>query len=218
MLEREKNLKEALFTFKFIMDKLNYKFVLGYGACLGAVRNQRLLPYDFDIDIFLPIGDCKQCTSIMDIDFWQIFVECGKQARSKEPGWDWFGKGHSPSEWKKISWKEYRKTDKDCYKRQMCLCSLRDVRIDLVPVGKDFSAGHNVGNYIINRNDLEQVELYGELFYVPTPPEAYLTSIYGQKWRDIFCPPNLWHKYAKEIKSGNIPEEISEFMRTFEWE
>ena len=70
------NAKSVLIELKTIFDQLNVKFWLRRGVLLGAVRENRFIPYDHDIDISIMAEDWK---SSMAGQFKKQNFACGER-------------------------------------------------------------------------------------------------------------------------------------------
>jgi lipopolysaccharide cholinephosphotransferase len=64
--EIQEKLLEILIYFKDFCEANNLKFVLAGGTCLGAVRNQGIIPWDDDLDVFMLRDDYEKLG-----DLWQ---------------------------------------------------------------------------------------------------------------------------------------------------
>lgn len=62
-LFRDKLLDAFKFTIRFL-DIHNLQWFVGFGTCIGAVRHQGLIPWDDDIDIFMPRQDYNKLLSL----------------------------------------------------------------------------------------------------------------------------------------------------------
>ena len=91
--DRNEYIRELLETFKYtieFLDKHKLKWFVGGGTCIGAVRHKGLIPWDDDIDIFMPREDYKKLLALqseLDNEKYEIV------------SWQ---KGHSPSPFSKV--------------------------------------------------------------------------------------------------------------------
>lgn len=223
MLGNEANLKEALFKYKKLMDDFGYNFVLVKGSLLGAYRDKRLLPWDEDIDTEMPIGDCKICKTLDEIDIFDLLREATKRGFTHTTFGHQFQVdiGHNTH----LKWKEYLKDPKFIWDRfgmtwkgsypSIELLKGRGGRVHI----DGFVCPQNVSKVydtLYDNKNIQQIELYGERFYIPSDPEKHLQNVYGNTWRNVFCSTTLWMKYGKDLKKGNIPLSIQRFMKDWE--
>ena len=65
---------EILKEFIRICDIHNLRYFLGYGSAIGTVRHQGFIPWDDDIDVFMPREDyelfCEICKKELDSKFF----------------------------------------------------------------------------------------------------------------------------------------------------
>ena len=55
--ELQVKLLELLKYFKKYCEENNLVFFLGFGSCLGAIREKGFIPWDDDVDIIMPPSD-----------------------------------------------------------------------------------------------------------------------------------------------------------------
>ena len=140
---------------KQIMDQLEVVFFLRQGTCLGAVRDNALIPWDDDVDLGSVIGlnglsegsidpvaaafrDIGYDVTVENLDHY-IYVGISKSSV-------------------KMDWNSYRIIDDNIF--------------------------HYPGIRLPIRlfTQLKEIEFIGEKFLVPNPPEEYLRIKYGPSW------------------------------------
>jgi len=152
----QSNAAKALKEVKIILDGFGVSFFLRQGTCLGAIRDNDLLPWDDDVDIGSIIGfhglTEKSLDSIVD-----AFRDHGFLARIDRMG-------VSPY----IPLVKYStRIDWQCYK-------VVDNCITQYPFLK--SPLHLF-------TELKEIAFLDETFLVPNPPEEYLRLKYGEDWK-----------------------------------
>jgi hypothetical protein len=167
---------ELLREAKQILDKQGITFALFSGTCLGAVRDNQLIPWDDDIDLGSVLG-LNGLTEEKIERVADTFRDNG------------FIAGISPQDRYiavlllkdsvRIDWSSFRIIDD-------CTFHYPGVRIQ--------------GSML---RDLKEVELMGEKlkFHVPNPPEEYLRLKYGKDW----TVPKKAGQYEADVLS-QIPE------------
>ncbi len=148
----ENNLKEA----KQIMDRLGVVFLLGSGTCLGATRDNALIPWDDDVDLISVIG-VNGLTGESMAGIEEAFRHKGFVAREL-PG------NHAQA---LQTMKDYVRVTWECM-------YVDDAVINIYP-------GIEIPADMFTRP--KEIEFLGEQFFVPNPPEEYLRLKYGPEWK-----------------------------------
>lgn len=147
----ENNLKEA----KQIMDHLGVVFLFGSGTCLGATRDNALIPWDDDIDLVSVVG-INGLTEESMAAVASAFRDRGYFTR--ELGGTRSRTLQTMKDYVRLSWECLRIIDDSIY-------VYPGVRIP--------------ANMITQPRE---IEFLGEKFLVPNPPEEYLHLKYGAEW------------------------------------
>lgn len=228
MYGNEANLKEMLFKFKDFMNEQGVEFVLLYGALLGAHRNQRLLPWDIDIDIHIPFKSYKD---FVEADIFGLmrsaykkgfkYVNFGSHTNVEFTADTMFFNnvniGLLPD---KEQWKGYLNStsvlqgvDKFTLYWQgsnsfdhLVEYIAEGMHMDCMPVIKDIHP-----EYIYDR-PLEKVILYDVEFNAPPDHLQHLSDYYGKNWKEIFCSFDLWMKHKESLREDIVPQEVTDFM------
>ena len=78
----QKKALEILSQIHIICEKYQINYYLAYGSMLGAVRDNGQIPWDYDIDIWVPLEDSNKLFSALDNELPEtFFYEC----RLKDP-------------------------------------------------------------------------------------------------------------------------------------
>lgn len=144
--------KRVLFLTRDILTRKNVTFYLLFGTCLGAVREHGLIPWDYDIDI-----------GIYDDRFYEIrdeFVKAGYTLKTR--GKDVFKYMPMIKDGVLVDIHPYKQEE------EKMVTYIKDTRSWL--------------SYPAVFKNLEQIEMYGTQWNVPSPVEDYLEWTYGD-WR-----------------------------------
>ena len=148
----EKVLKEI----KQILDELGGTFFLSSGVCLGAIRDNGLIPWDDDLDVGSVIGlhglteksIDRVVTAFRDNDFITAVMRQDQQISVP-----------------------------------LLKSSIRtDLQCNRIIDGSIFNYP-GIRTPIRLFTHLKEIDFLGEKFYVPNPPEEYLRLKYGEDWR-----------------------------------
>ncbi len=185
------NATKALKEIKQIFDSLGVTFFLRQGTCLGAVRDQGLLPWDDDVDVGSVIGlhDFSE-ESINDIV--TTFRNNGFLTRIEAMG---------PNPYIPLV-KYSTRVDWACFR-------IVDDHIVQFPFQKT-----PLGLF----TDLKEITFLDEQFCVPNPPEEYLRLKYGNDWttpkRTGYFEEDVLTQVAKapaEYKVGKIRHLLARY-------
>ena len=169
--------KEMLKEAKQIMDRLGVVFFLRQGTCLGAVRDNDLIPWDDDLDLGSVIGLNGLTEASLD-----PVVAAFRDV-------DYFVKvDHNDHYINAAMTKSSMTMDWACYR-------LIDETIFHYP-------GIQLPIHLFT--ELKEIDFIGEKFLVPNPPEEYLRIKYGPSW---MTPKRLeWMKdVVQMIPESSVP-------------
>jgi len=150
------NTTKALKEVKEILDGLGITFFLMSGTCLGAIRENGLIPWDDDVDIgsvFSHHG-CEEESLEAMVTTFRNKGFLTKLLRNGPHAFLPFIKYSA-----KISWTGFY---------------IIDGKIEQYP---------SINMPASFFTDLKEIDFLGEKFYVPNPPEEYLRLKYGNEWR-----------------------------------
>ena len=169
------NAEKILLEIKELMDELDVIFFLRHGTCLGAVRDKQLIPWDDDLDIGSIIGrnGLDEKSFNETVDKFKI---AGFKAEVNESSF------HIGVELSKqgipIDWTCYKILDGSIYQYPAV-----KIPIELY-------------------DDLKSISFLGTTFFVPNPPEKYLSLKYGSEW---YIPKKM--DFEEDIVNS-IPESV----------
>ncbi|MCH9035883.1 MAG: LicD family protein [Chloroflexi bacterium] len=147
---------ERLKEVKGIFDQLGVVFFLGSGTCLGAIRENRFIPWDDEMDTASVIGLHGLTEGTIDrvIDAFTengYYVHVGRSSRCVDIG--------VVKSSIRADWTCHRIIDDSIYEYPAVKSPVRLF------------------------TQLKEIDFIGEKFLVPNPPEEYLRIKYGPDWR-----------------------------------
>jgi phosphorylcholine metabolism protein LicD len=165
-----------------LLEKIKIPYILEAGTLLGVIRENRLLPWDNDLDITITRQFEKQLLK----NIWKLRLY-GYQVRVK-----------------------YYKEDLKYFKRkELRIIKIRhlnilkflkkDVVLDIFvkrKIGNEYYWTVGVKNPVLKAvpetfyDNLTQIKFSGKLFSVPEDSEGYLENHYGKDWR---IPVKEWN-------------------------
>jgi len=148
--------KEILEKVGKILDESNITYFLVYGTCLGAIRDKGFIKDDTDIDIGIYAEDVSKLRNI-DFGVPLRWFESERKLRVARYLFKTF-----------LDISPFYKISGDWY----FLKEYRDGKF----LGKKFPAKYF--------DKLDEIEMYGKKYKVPTDTEDYLTYLYTEKWRE----------------------------------
>lgn len=152
--------KAVLLEANEIMNQLGVTFFLRQGTCLGAVRENAIIPWDDDIDIGSVIGHYGLTQKSVHHVMKQVVVAFTERGFSTESG--------QTSEFQWVSLvKASVRIDWECF--QVIRGNILHFPLQKFPV-RLFE-------------NLREIDFLGGKFFVPNPPEEYLAMKYGPEWR-----------------------------------
>lgn len=172
-----------------VLNELNVTYWLEWGTLLGAVRNGKIIPWDYDIDIGILVEDIDKIISFnseLNKRGWTFWTtNKGNIIRFNEAGGriihtDLFA-------WKRVG-NEYRVSYKEI---------LRDSHIRLIdelfPLGK--------------------IELEGELYNCPADPIKTVERAFGKDWKEIrISPMTLEFINTCDPNNEDMKNELLKYM------
>ncbi len=162
--------KDMLREAKQIMDQLEVVFFLRQGTCLGAVRDNELIPWDDDLDLGSVIGLNGLSESSID-RVVAAFRDNGYFVKVESN--DHYINAAMMKSSMRMDWACYRVIDENIF-------HYPGIRLPI----RLFA-------------ELKEIEFIGEKFLVPNPPEEYLRIKYGASW---MTPKKLeWMKDVVEM-------------------
>ena len=169
--------KEMLKEAKRILDQLGVVFFLRQGTCLGAFRDNELIPWDDDLDLGSVLGLHGLSESSME-PVVAAFRDSGYFASFGIT--DHYITAAMVKSSIRLDWACYRIIDGNIF--------------------------HYPGIRLPTRlfTHLKEIEFIGEKFLVPNPPEEYLRIKYGPSW--MTPKKDEWIKDVVEmIPQGSFP-------------
>lgn len=172
---------------KRLFDQEKVVFWLGSGTCLGAVREQRFIPWDDEMDTASVIG-MHGLTEDAVYQMAQVFTDHGFFARVR-PNKRWISCA----------------LIKDGLRTDWTVHRLINGRAIEFP-GVDLP--------VYTFRHLKEIEFIGECFRVPNPPEDYLRAKYGPEWRTP-KGPGFESDVIANIRDGSSLTRAGKLRRLF---
>jgi len=179
------NAEDILLHIKELMDELNVIFFLRHGTCLGVVRDGALITWDDDLDIGSIIG----MNSLDEKSIYETVDKFKLAGFEAEVGESSLHIGVTLS-------KSGILIDWTCYK--ILQGSIYQYPAVKIPVAL--------------YDDLKPISFLGATFFVPNPPEKYLSLKYGSEWQ-IPKKTDYEGDIVNLIPESVIPQQSGIFTR-----
>jgi hypothetical protein len=172
-----------------------------------------LLPWDVDLDVVVPF---RSYEDFVNADLFGLLRDAYKKGFEPVYFDNVFRSDTEYFKYPEISllpkeqqWKGYLKvvpTWKETMDKFVIFLQGHNIHIDCHPIIKDI---HSPFVYDVM---LDKIVLYGKEFNIPPNHLQFLSDYYGKNWRDVFCSHNLWTIHYKSLRSGDVPQEVEDFM------
>ena len=171
---------------KQILDKQGITFALSSGTCLGAVRDNALIPWDDDIDLGSVLG-LNGLTEEKIERVADVFRDNGFTVRIAPQ--DRYISVLLLKHSIRIDWNGFRIIED-------CTFHYPGVRIPARML-----------------TDLKEIDFIGEKFYVPNPPEEYLYLKYGKDWTIPKKAGQYEADVLNQIPECTVPGRVGKLKR-----
>ena len=168
----ERALKEA----KGILDELGVVFLLSSGTCLGAIRDNAIIPWDDDIDLISVMGANGLTDEAVDIAV----------AAFRERGYFVSAVDSTNKQFSMI--KDYVRTGWECYR-------ISDGIVSIYPRTQ-------IPARLFTQP--REISFLGERFLVPDPTDEYLRLKYGEGWMTPKKPGVYEKDVVDKVPSANL--------------
>jgi phosphorylcholine metabolism protein LicD len=170
---------EALYAFDDAMKELKINYWLEFGTLLGAIREKRFIPHDFDIDVGAFIDDYNERNEFVlnkyGLKRKRIFlVDTGSYAREETYTY----KGVN------IDIFYFHKRDGEIY------CHGFEESQDLIE-------GYIVRELSFKFSGLKYIDFYGRQILAPANVDEHLKASYGENY--MLPDPNFTNESAKNV-------------------
>ena len=177
--------EKSLLEIKELMDELKVIFFLRHGTCLGAVRDGQLITWDDDIDI----GSIIEMNGLDEKSIYKIVDNFKLNGFKAEVFESSFHISVSLSKYGiSIDWTCYKILQGNIYQYPAV-----KIPVELY-------------------DDMKPISFLGTTFFVPNPPEKYLSLKYGSEWK---TPKKTGYEndIINSIPESVIPEQSGIFTR-----
>jgi len=180
------NASRALKEVKHILDGFGVSFFLRQGTCLGAIRDNALLPWDDDVDIGSIIGYHGVTEKSLD-PIVKAFRDNGFLTRIDSMSVSPYIPLVKYST--RIDWQCYKPVDD-----YIIHFPFLKVPLDLL-------------------KSLKEISFLGETFLVPNPPEKYLRLKYGEDWKIPKKPGTYEEDVLKQVAEMPAPNNAGKLRQ-----
>lgn len=178
-----KRAEEILLEAKQIFDECEIEFFLVCGTCLGAVRENRILPYDGDVDLGVKHEILRTGIALLV----KMFMERGFAVEIVTSYYDYPRALDARKDLIHICIRDYDLSGDKRFQPRIALpgtCSIFNKELF---------------------DNLKKIEFLGKEFLVPNPPEEFLRTHYGDGWQtpnpgDDKCRADVENSFSKLVE------------------
>jgi len=188
----EEILATELKKFRDVLKEIDVDIILCYGVLLGAIRENRFLPWDKDIDIFL----------LPHVNLEKV------KKHLQENGYDGVSFGASEVPFGKFLWAKRYIDDKILVFELQQVHYKDDIAFTNKYLGKSYNKKVKKAATVYPKSmfeNLDTIEFYGGKYFIPSDVKEYLTMTY-YKWEE---PEEYvdWRYHTKSLQEGWVEIE-----------
>jgi GR25 family glycosyltransferase involved in LPS biosynthesis len=161
--EKQNKFKQTLFDMDDILSKYNQKYFLACGTCLGAVRENKFIEHDEDIDLGIFIEDYNKDIEDIILKKFNFQHRLGNIISGYEISFI-----HPETDVKIDIFIHYREKDYIWYPTFFNICD---------------KSKNKMCRWKYNYFNLKSYKFLGRIFNIPEPIENYLSKSYGLDWK-----------------------------------